>query len=312
MFNKCEKQFAIIGVAGYIAPRHLAAIKAIGGNLSYSHDISDSVGIIDRFFPDSYFTTNYGIFKKELKSRKIDYLSVCTPNSFHAQHSIMGLESGADVICEKPLALTMAELELMDKAQVQTGHLIHPILQLRLHPEIVRLKKMVECGFKQELYDVDLTYITPRGAWYMSSWKGAHSKSGGLATNIGVHFIDMLQWVFGSVREIVVHHSSADCISGFMMLDKARVRFFLSINKSHIPSNDFQSGCACRKMTVDHYDFDFSSGFNDLHTVSYSEVIEGKGFSINDGKAAVHTLETIRTLRPIGAVGDYHPLLLNI
>lgn len=312
MFNKCKKQFAIIGVAGYIAPRHLAAIKANDGHLQYAHDLSDSVGIIDKYFPDSYFTTDYDIFKTELKSRGIDYLSVCTPNHLHVQHSIMGLEAGADVICEKPLALTMSELELMDNAQAHTGHQIHPILQLRLHPEIVRLKKMVESGLKQELYDVDLTYITPRGAWYMASWKGATAKSGGLATNIGVHFIDMLQWVFGSVQNMVVHHSSPDCVAGFMMLDKARVRFFLSINKSHIPSHDFQSGCACRKMTVDQNDFDFSNGFSDLHTASYSEIVDGKGFSIKDGKAAVHTLETIRTLRPIGTVGDYHPLLLNI
>lgn len=307
-----NKKFAIIGLAGYIAPKHLEAMKALGCRLVCSHDISDSVGIIDQYFPDTRFTTDYNEFQTLISTDRVDFLSVCTPNHLHSGHSVMGMQSGADVICEKPLALSISELDLMKKARRETGHRIHPILQLRLHPEIIRLREMVAADSSPTVYDIDLTYITPRGAWYMSSWKGMQEKSGGLVFNIGVHFIDMLQWIFGEVRQSIVHYSEADCISGFLMLDRARVRYLLSINRRYLPEAPSSEAATYRHLSISGNDFDFSRGFTNLHTLSYEKILKGDGFSIEDAEASINTIETIRTSRPTGLTGDFHPFLLNI
>lgn len=306
-----NKKFAIIGLAGYIAPRHLEAMKTLGCHLVCSHDISDSVGIIDRYFPDTRFTTDYNAFQSFINTEHVDFLSVCTPNYLHSRHSVMGMHSGADVICEKPLALSVAELDLMKKVRRETGHRIHPILQLRLHPEIMRLREMVAANSSPTVYDIDLTYITPRGAWYMSSWKGMPEKSGGLFFNIGVHFIDMLQWIFGEVRQSTVHYSEADCIAGFLMFDKARVRYLLSINRRYLPEASSSGAATYRHLSINGSDFDFSRGFTNLHTLSYEKILKGEGFSIEDAEASIDAIETIRTSRPTGLTDDFHPFLLN-
>ena len=305
-----RKKFAIIGVAGYIAPRHLIAMQSLGCDLVAAHDVFDSVGVIDKYFPKAYFTTDADDFKRRMVTDRVDYLTVCTPNSFHCTHTIMGLEAGADVICEKPLSLTPEDLLRMDECQRASGRHVRPILQLRLHPEIEGLKKLVENSRPDAIYDIDLAYITPRGNWYAASWKGDPLKSGGLAANIGIHFIDMLHWIFGPAEEVVVHHSSSDCVAGFLRLKKARVRYFLSVNPEHRPADGCDDPMApYRHIVINGEDLDFTNGFADLHTLSYSRIFSGSGFSIDDAKDSIDTLEAIRHADVIGLTGDYHPFL---
>ena len=307
----CQR-FAIIGVAGYIAQRHLMAVKSLGHSVVTAHDIFDSVGIIDNYFPDARFTTDIKTFVDDMQNLKADYLSVCTPNHLHCSHTIMGLEAGADVICEKPLALTVDELNRMDACRRTTGRNVYTILQLRLHPEVIKLKKKIDTGDDDMVYDVDLTYITPRGHWYFSSWKGDKEKSGGLATNIGIHFIDMLIWIFGDASEITVHHSSNDCVAGFLNLRKAKVRFFLSINNEHKPIQTKGMMSPYRRITVNGECIDLSGGFTELHTQSYARITEGQGYSIDETKAAIRTLEIIRNTHPTPNKGERHPLVSNL
>lgn len=220
--------------------------------------------------------------------------------------------SGADVICEKPLALNPEELLRMEECSVRTGRNLWTILQLRHHPEIIRLRQMVADGPADKVYDVDLAYITPRGKWYGASWKGDVSKSGGVVTNIGVHFIDMLNWIFGPASEVVVHHSSADCAAGFMRLSRARVRFFLSINPDHRPASGSRAMSAYRHLVIDGDNFDFTDGFTDLHTLSYRHILDGKGFTVSDASQAIDTLWKIRTASPSGLHGDVHPMAMEL
>ena len=314
MKNKADttisKRFALIGLAGYIAPRHLKAIQELDHNLVAAHDIFDSVGIIDRYFPQALFTTDKNTFLSYINGN-IDYLSICTPNCFHCEHSIIGLNSGADVICEKPLALSVSEIQRMADSQQASGHKVWTILQLRHHPEIMQLKKSVDNSEKDIIYDVDLTYITPRGHWYSASWKSDFNKSGGVAANIGIHFIDMLHWIFGKLEKITIHHSSPDCITGFMTLKKARVRFFLSINSQHNPDTS-NTMTPYRNITVNGKSIDFAKTFTDLHTVSYKHIIEGNGFSIHDAAPAIEALSAIRNSEVVGITGDYHPLAVKV
>ena len=234
------KNFALIGVGGYIAPRHLRAIKETGNELVAAYDKNDSVGIMDSYFPRASFFTEQELFDRHnnlLKSqgRNIDYLSVCSPNYLHDAHTRYGLRLGADVICEKPVVLSPWNIDSLMDIERQTGHKAYTIFQLRLHPSVRALKEQVEQGPRDKVYDVDLTYITPRGYWYYASWKGQQQKSGGVATNIGVHFYDMLSWVFGPVTRSVVHIATHDRVAGFLELRQARVRYFLSINGDHLP-----------------------------------------------------------------------------
>ncbi len=304
------KNFALIGVGGYVAPRHLRAIKDTGNNLVAAYDKNDSVGIIDSYFPKASFFTEQELFDRHnnwflSQGNNIDYLSVCSPNYLHDAHTRYGLRLGCDVICEKPVVLSPWNIDALEEIEQQTGHKAYTIFQLRLHPSVVELKKKIEQGPKDKVYDVDLTYITPRGYWYYASWKGNIQKSGGVATNIGVHFYDMLQWVFGPVQKNVVHIASHDRVAGYLEMRQARVRYFLSINGDHVPEG--HSG-SYRSITVDGQEFEFSQGFTDLHTRSYEEVLAGRGFRIGEARECIKTVYDIRHAEPIGLKGDYHPM----
>ena len=304
----------MIGVGGYIAPRHLKAIKETGNELIAAYDKNDSVGIMDSYFPRASFFTEYELFDRHnnfIKStgRNIDYLRVCSPNYLHDAHTRYGLRLGADVICEKPVVLSPWNIDSLIDIERETGHKAYTIFQLRLHPSVRELKARVENGPKDKIYDVDLTYITPRGYWYYASWKGNVQKSGGVATNIGVHFYDMLSWVFGPVQRSVVHVATHDRVAGYLELRQARVRYFLSINGDHLPDEARAQGkTSYRAILVDGSEFEFSNGFTDLHTRSYEEVLAGRGFRIEEAKECIQTVYDIRHAQPVGLIGDYHPM----
>lgn len=308
------KKFALIGAAGYIAPRHLRAIQDTQNELIAAYDPFDSVGILDSYFPNASFFTQFELFdrhcsKLQNSDKKIDYVSICTPNYLHDAHIRYGLRLGADVICEKPLVLNPWNIDALKKAEAETGQKINTILQLRLHESIIALKKKVAEGPQDKIYDVDLTYITSRGNWYYTSWKGDVHKSGGISTNIGVHFYDMLAWVFGDIQRNDVHVLSHDRAAGYMEFEKARVRYFLSINSEHLPQNAVQGEKRTyRSITVDGDEFEFSQGFTELHTESYKRIMENKGFGLEDARNCVQMVHDIRNAKPIGLKGDYHPL----
>lgn len=308
------KNFGIIGVAGYIAPRHLKAIKDTGNRLVVALDKSDSVGIMDSYFPQCSFYTEYERFDRFVEKIKhtedrLDFVSVCTPNYLHDSHIRFGLRAGADVICEKPLVLNPWNIDALARMEEETGKKVYNILQLRLHPAILKWKEMVDNGPKDKVYDVDLTYITSRGLWYYTSWKGDVSKSGGVATNIGVHFYDMLSWIFGKVRENIVHVYEHDRAAGLLVFDKARVRYFLSINAKTLPKEAVEAGKRTfRKMEMDGKEIEFSDGFTELHTQSYRNILSGSGFGLNDARQCIEIVHNIRNAKPVGLKGDYHPL----
>lgn len=306
--------FGLIGVAGYIAPRHLRAIKDTGNRLVAAYDKFDSVGIMDSFFPESSFFTQQELFDRHCSRLKgtekaLDYLSVCTPNYLHDAHIRYGLRLGANVICEKPLVLNPYNIDALMHVEEETGHKAYTILQLRLHDSIVALKKKIESGPKDKIYDVDLTYITSRGNWYYTSWKGDEHKSGGVATNIGVHFYDMLQWIFGNVKQNIVHVKSHDRVSGYLELEQARVRYFLSINSDNLPANAVQGEKRTyRTIMINGEEFEFSTGFTELHTKSYEKILKGEGFRIAQARNCIEIVSEIRRAEPVGLKGDYHPL----
>ena len=308
------KNFALVGVGGYIAPRHLKAIKDTGNVLVAAYDKFDSVGIMDSFFPQcSFFTENeqFDRFCSKIKGtdQNIDWVSICTPNHTHDAFIRYGLRIGANVICEKPVVLNPYNIDALMNIEKETGSKAYNILQLRLHDSIIALKKKIEEGPKDKVYDIDLTYITSRGNWYYTSWKGDVRKSGGVATNIGVHFYDMLTWIFGDVKENIVHVMSHDRVSGYLELEKARVRYFLSINSEHLPANAVQGEKKTyRTITIDGDEFEFSEGFTELHTKSYQHILNGEGFRISEAKKCIQIVSDIRNATPIGLKGDYHPL----
>ena len=308
------KNFAIIGVGGYIAPRHLKAIKDTGNNLLSAYDKSDSVGIMDSYFPKAAFFTEQELFDRHNtklleKGVNIDYVTVCTPNYLHDAHTRYGLRLGADVICEKPVVLNPWNIDALMNIEKETGHKAFTILQLRLHESIVALKKKIAEGPADKIYDVDLTYITSRGNWYYASWKGDVNKSGGIATNIGIHFYDMLSWVFGPVTKNIVHVMTHDRVAGYLEMKQARVRYFLSINAETLPENAVQGEKRTyRTIMLDGAEFEFSSGFTELHTKSYQEILAGNGFRISEAKNCIEIVHDIRYSTPVGLKGDYHPL----
>jgi UDP-N-acetyl-2-amino-2-deoxyglucuronate dehydrogenase len=308
------KNFAIIGVGGYIAPRHLKAIKDTGNNLLSAYDRFDSVGIMDSYFPEAAFFTEQELFdrhnaKLQRTENRLDYVTVCTPNYLHDSHTRYGLRLGCDVICEKPIVLNPWNIDALEKMEQETGHNVYTILQLRLHDSIVALKKKIDEGPKDKVYDVDLTYITSRGLWYYTSWKGDVHKSGGVATNIGVHFYDMLSWIFGPVQENIVHVASHDRVAGFLRLKNARVRYFLSINAEHLPANAVQGEKRTyRTIMIDGEEFEFSQGFTELHTKSYEKILAGEGFRVSEARNCINIVHTIRNAVPVGLKGDYHPM----
>ena len=312
-------KFALIGAAGYIAPRHMKAIKETGNNLITALDKHDVMGIIDSYFPAADFFTEPERFDRHLDKlrrgvqNKIDYVSICSPNYLHDAHIRLALRNNADAICEKPLVLNPWNVDALEEIEKESGKRINTILQLRLHPAIVELKKRIEAGPRDKIYDIDLSYITSRGKWYFISWKGDHSKSGGIATNIGIHFFDMLSWIFGDVESNTVNVMKEDLAAGFLQLKQARVRWFLSINDQNLPEQAKQTGKRTfRSLTIEGDEFEFSDGFTDLHTLSYEQIIQGNGFGLQDARQSIITAHTIRNQRPVGLIGDFHPYLKNI
>jgi UDP-N-acetyl-2-amino-2-deoxyglucuronate dehydrogenase len=305
------KNFALIGAAGYIAPRHLKAIKDTDNKLIAALDKFDSVGIMDSYFPDANFFVEFERFDRHIEKLKragthLDYVSICTPNYLHDSHIRMALRRDADAICEKPLVLNPWNIDALADIERESGKKINSILQLRLHPSIIALKNKVALENKKEKYDVDLTYITSRGNWYDISWKGDESKSGGIATNIGVHFYDMLSWIFGDVQENIVHLRQKDTASGYLEFEKARVRWFLSINEKKLPKEIQEKGQRTyRSITVNDTELEFSSGFTDLHTNSYQEILKGNGFGLEDSRNSINLVHTIRNIS-ISNKGEKH------
>jgi UDP-N-acetyl-2-amino-2-deoxyglucuronate dehydrogenase len=308
------KNFALIGAAGYIAPRHMKAVKDTGNVLLAAYDKFDSVGVMDSHFPEADFFTEFERFDRHVEKlkrteKKIDYVSICSPNYLHDSHIRFGLRVGADVICEKPLVLNPWNIEALKEVENEHGTRVFNILQLRLHPSIVALKKRIEEGPKDKVYDIDLAYITSRGHWYYTSWKGDLSKSGGIATNIGVHFYDMLTWVFGAVKKNVVHVHTHDRAAGYFELENARVRWFLSINADMLPDHVKAKGeKTFRSLTMEGEEIEFSDGFTELHTHSYQHILIGQGFGLEEAMPSIQIVHDIRHMEPIGLKGDYHPL----
>jgi UDP-N-acetyl-2-amino-2-deoxyglucuronate dehydrogenase len=310
------KNFALIGAAGYIAPRHLRAIKDTDNNLIAALDKFDSVGVMDSYFPKADFFVEFERFDRHIEKLKrsgthLDYVSICTPNYLHDAHIRMALRSGADAICEKPLVLNPWNVDALAAIEKESGQKINTILQLRLHPSIIALKQKVESEHKEGKYDIDLTYITSRGNWYDISWKGDESKSGGIATNIGVHFYDMLSWIFGDVQENIVHLREKDKSSGYLEFEKARVRWFLSIDENSLPNRIKEIGQRTyRSILIDDEEIEFSAGFTDLHTVSYQGILKGNGFGLEDAKKSVEIVHQIRN-NEIVQKGEKHPFFVN-
>jgi len=308
-------QFGLIGAAGYIAPRHMKAIKETGNNLIAALDPFDSVGIIDSYFPKADFFTEPERFDRHMdKLRKkgshaMEYVSICSPNYLHDSHIRMSLRNQAHAICEKPLVLNPWNVDALSQIEVETGKRIFNILQLRHHPSVIALKEKIENGPRDKIYDVDLTYITSRGSWYFYSWKGDIQKSGGIGTNIGIHFFDMLCWIFGAVKENIVHVSQPDKAAGFLQLNNARVRWFLSVNSTDLPQSIQEKGHQTfRSITLDGEEFEFSGGFTDLHTISYQNVLAGQGFGLEAVRPSISIAYEIRNAKPVGLRGEYHPL----
>lgn len=313
------KNFALIGAAGYIAPRHMRAIKDTGNRLLCAYDINDSVGIIDSISPNSEFFTDFERFYdhawglKRSKDESLDYVSICSPNYLHKAHISTGLRLGCDVICEKPLVPTSGMLDELAVIESETGSRLYNILQLRHHQAILDLKSQVAGSKGDKKHEVDLTYITSRGKWYMESWKGDPRKSFGVATNIGVHFYDMLQFVFGKLQRNVVHFTSDYKASGYLEYQHARVRWFLSIDANDLPDAVKGKKPTYRSITCDGIELEFSDGFTDLHTTSYQAILDGKGYGIEDARHCVETVEAIRTMAPVVAQnGDGHPFLARL
>ncbi len=313
-----NQNFAIIGVGGYIAPRHLKAIKDTNNNLIAALDKFDSVGIIDSYFPDAHFFVEFERFDRHIEKLKrqkniqLDYVSICTPNYLHDSHIRMALRRNASAICEKPLVLNPWNIDNLIEIEQESVGKVNTILQLRLHPSIIALKEKVENGPKDKIYDFDLTYLTSRGNWYHASWKGDVSKSGGIATNIGVHFYDMLSWVFGELKENKVHLLTNDTASGYLEFEKARVRWFLSVDYDNIPDEiKIQGKRTYRSITIDNEEIEFSTGFTELHTRSYEGILEGKGYGLIDAKPSIEIVHDIRNAEITPLKGDYHPFLKN-
>jgi UDP-N-acetyl-2-amino-2-deoxyglucuronate dehydrogenase len=311
--------FAMIGAAGFIAPRHMKAIKDTGHNLVAAVDPFDCVGIMDSYFPEANFFVETERFDRHLDKlrrrgeNKVDYVSICSPNYLHDAHIRLTLRNEAHAICEKPLVLNPWNADGLQEIEQETGKRIHVILQLRLHPTIAELVRKVEHGPPDKIYDVDLTYITSRGKWYFISWKGDAEKSGGVATNIGIHFFDMLSLIFGEVRQNIVHFADRYSTAGFLQLKKARVRWFLSLDYRSIPDEVLATGQRTyRSITVDGEEMEFSGGFTELHTESYRKILAGEGFGIDDARPSIITVHEIRNATPVGRKGDYHPFLRRL
>lgn len=309
------KSFALIGAAGYIAPRHMIAVRDTKNVLVAAMDKNDSVGIIDSYFPEADYFTEFERFDRHVdllrrNGKPIDFISICSPNYLHDSHMRFAMRSGADAICEKPLVLNAHNIDGLQDVEKDTGKKVNTILQLRVHPSIVALKEKVAAQSKDSKFDVDLTYITSRGKWYLQSWKGDLSKSGGIATNIGVHFYDMLHFVFGELQSNLVHINEPTKAAGYLEYANARVRWFLSIDEHDLPASVKEAGGRThRSITVDEEEIEFSGGFTDLHTVSYQEILAGRGFGLEENRVAIETVAHIRNASLSPLTGEHHPFL---
>lgn len=294
------KKFALVGAAGYIAPRHMKAIKETGNTLVAALDKHDNVGILDSYFPEADFFTEFERFDRHLdklkrKGEPVDFVSICSPNYLHDAHIRYSLRYGADAICEKPLVLNPWNLDALIEMEKETNKKVFTILQLRLHPSIISLREKILAGPKDKKYQVDLRYITSRGNWYHSSWKGDITKSGGVATNIGIHFFDMLIWIFGDMKEVVVNTQDQEHASGTLELERASVNWFLSINSNHLPDAAAKAGKRTyRSLTMEGQEIEFSEGFTDLHTKSYEEILKGNGFTLQDAYPSIQVAFKLR------------------
>jgi UDP-N-acetyl-2-amino-2-deoxyglucuronate dehydrogenase len=312
------KNFALIGASGYIAPRHMKAIKETGNRIVAAVDKSDSVGILDSFFYDVAFFTEYERFDRYAEKlrrlggdHRIHYTSICSPNYLHDAHVRFSLRIGADAICEKPLVLNPWNLDALAELERESGKRVFNILQLRVHPSIMALREKIRRSPPGKKHAIDLTYIASRGNWYFASWKGDVSKSGGIATNIGVHFFDMLLWIFGAVRHHELHVADDRKMSGFLELENAEVRWFLSVGREDLPAEAVQEGkTTYRSITVDGEELEFSGGFTDLHTVIYREILAGRGFGLEDARPSIDLVSRLRKTAPGRDPGSpVHPFL---
>ena len=310
------KNFALIGAAGYVAPRHMMAIRDTGNDLVAALDPNDSVGILDSYFPETKFFTEYERFDRHIDKcrrsggiNKVDYISICSPNYLHDSHMRFALRSGADAICEKPLVLNPWNIDPLLEIEAETGCIINTILQLRVHPSIIALHNKIRGEPSDTKHEVDLTYITSRGNWYLQSWKGELSKSGGIATNIGVHFFDMLGFLFGARQDSHVHLDEPQKASGYLEYERARVRWFMSLDVDDVPASVRAQGQRTyRSITVDANELEFSGGFADLHTLSYEEILAGRGFRLEENRSAIEAVAAIRDAK-ITKNGEIHPFL---
>ncbi|WP_298749216.1 Gfo/Idh/MocA family oxidoreductase [uncultured Arcobacter sp.] len=317
-----KKNFGLIGASGYIAPRHMQAIKDTNNELVAALDPYDGIGIMDSYFPKASFFTEFERFDRFIdkyhreNEKRIEYISITTPNYLHDAHIRFALKSGADVICEKPLVLNPHNLEQLKVIEKETGKKVNNILQLRLHPSIIALKQKVLKELKNnpnKVYDIDLTYLTSRGKWYFISWKGDESKSGGIASNIGVHFFDMLCWIFGEVKENILHLKTVDANAGYLILKNARVKWFLSVNYNYIPLKIKEQGqTTFRSIKIDGKEIEFSAGFKDLHTKSYEEILSGNGFGLDESYNSIQIISDIRKSEIAGLKGDYHSFIKKV
>ena len=311
------KNFALIGASGYIAPRHMRAIKDTGNRLSVAYDINDSVGIIDSISPESEFFTEFERFQEFAQTLKrnpqtaLDYVAICSPNYLHHPHIAAGLRLGCDVICEKPLVPTPELLDELTRVEKETGKRVFNILQLRHHAAILKLRDKVAAAPKDTKFDVELTYITSRGRWYHVSWKGDDAKSGGVATNIGVHFFDMLAYVFGPLQSQTANLREGERAGGLLSYEKADVRWFLSVDANDLPDSVKGQKTTYRSITMDGEEVEFSEGFTDLHTVSYREILAGRGYGLEDARHCVETVNVIRSAAAVAPGADAHPFVLR-
>ena len=318
-----QYNFALIGAAGYVAPRHMKAIKETGNRLICALDPYDGVGIIDSYFPEADFfieperfdrhldkLRRMALSKKGMDGVKVDFVSICSPNYMHDSHIRLALRNDTHAICEKPIVLNPWNLDALSEIEKETGKKVYTILQLRLHPVIIALREKVRKGPKGKVYHLDLSYVTSRGNWYYRSWKGDITKSGGIATNIGIHFFDMLAWIFGDVKSNKVNVLNENKAGGLLELEKASIRWFLSLDYNDIPEPVRQSGKRTyRMLTMDGEEVEFSEGFTDLHTGTYRDIFNGNGFGIEDARTSINIAYHIRNAEPLGLKGDYHPLL---
>lgn len=311
------KNFAIIGVGGYIAPRHLKAIKETGNRLVAAVDPKDSVGILDSHFDDVRFFVEFERFDRHLEKlrrqgedQQVQYVSICSPNYLHDAHVRFALRVHADAICEKPLVLNPWNLDALAELEKESGRRLFTILQLRVHPVLMALREKLMNEKSGKKHDVRLTYVTTRGLWYLVSWKGQIERSGGLATNIGIHFFDLLVWLFGPVTTNEVHLAEATKTGGYLELERAKVQWFLSIDRNNLPAGVRQAGKATfRSITIDGQEVEFSEGFTDLHTVVYRNILEGKGFGIDDARPSIELAHAIREAEALGVRDHSHPFL---